>query len=225
MRISVLIPAFNASATLSETLDSVAAQTLPPAEVIVVDDGSIDGTARIAAEHRLQPRVIDQPHSGAAAGLNLGIRHAEGECLAFLDADDLWPADKLRLQADCLAAHRRIDAVLGRVASFVCPSVRKSAASRLIVPQDPQPGWVSGTVLIRATVMRRVGPFAEDLSNGFVIDWFDRARAAGVRFQMLETVVLRRRLHPGSLSARSQASDASMVEMARRAIARRRQAG
>lgn len=224
MRISVVIPAYNASATLSETLDSVAAQTLPPDEVIVVDDGSTDSTASIADEHRLQPRLINKPHSGAAASMNLGVRIAAGECLAFLDADDLWSADKSRLQADYLAEHGEIDAVLGHFASFVCPSAPASAARRFVVPPDPQPGWLSGTLLIRADVMRRVGPIAEDLSIGYAIDWFDRARAASVRFHMLKSVVLRRRLHPGSLATRSLARDAGMVEMARRAIARRRQA-
>jgi hypothetical protein len=64
--------------------------------------------------------------------------------------------------------------------------------------------------------------FAEDLSNGFAIDWLDRARKAGICFHMIETVLLHRRLHPGSLSARNRQSDAAMLEMARRAIARRR---
>jgi glycosyltransferase involved in cell wall biosynthesis len=225
MRISVIIPAYNASATLFETLDSVAAQTLPPDEVILVDDGSTDSTARIAAGHRLQPRLINKPHSGAAASMNLGVRSAAGECLAFLDADDLWSADKSRLQADYLAEHDQIDAVLGHFASFVCPSVPASARRRFVVSPDPQPGWLAGTMLIRADAMRRVGSLAEDLSNGYAIDWFDRAKAAGVRFHMADEVVLRRRLHPGSLGARGQTSDAAMVEMARRAIARRRPAG
>jgi len=225
MRISVVVPAYNACATLSETLDSVAAQSLLPDEVVVVDDGSTDATASIAAGHRLQPRLISKPHSGAAAATNLGIRSAAGEWLAFLDADDLWSADKLRLQAGYLAAHDRIDAVLGQFAAFICPTVPHSASGRFVVPPDPQPGWLTGTMLIRSDVMRRVGSFAEDLSNGYAIDWFDRARTAGVRFHMADNVVLRRRLHPGSLGARNRASDAAMVETARRAIARRRREG
>lgn len=223
MRISVVIPAWNAAATLRETLDSVAAQTRPPDEVVVVDDGSTDATAGIVAAHPLRPRLVAKPHSGAPATMNLGIASATGDCLAFVDADDLWPADKLRMQAEYLVGHDEVDAVLGHFVSFVCPSVPEAAAGRFVVPPEPQPGWLSGTLLIRAEVLRRVGPFAEDLSNGFAIDWFDRARAAGVRFHMPATVVLRRRLHPGSLAARSRASDAAMLEMARRAIARRRQ--
>lgn len=223
MRISLIIPAWNAAATLAETLDSVASQTLQPGEVIVVDDGSEDATVQIARTHRLQPELIRKAHSGAPATLNAGIRQASGDCLAFLDADDLWPADKLQRQAAMLTAQSDLDAVLGLVQSFVCPSVPPTEAARFVVPPAPQPGWLTGALLVRASASQRVGLFAEDLSNGFAIDWFDRARTAGLRFQMLDEVVLQRRLHPGSLAARNRNSDAAMLEMARRAIARRRQ--
>ncbi|NTV95556.1 MAG: glycosyltransferase family 2 protein [Thiobacillus sp.] len=223
MRISVVIPAWNAAATLAETLASVAAQTRPADEVIVVDDGSTDATAEIASAHPLRPRVIRKAHSGAPATLNLGIAEATGDCLAFLDADDLWPAGKLAEQAAILVARSELDGVLGLVEAFVCPSVSAAEAGRFAVPPAPQPGWLTGALLIRGAAFARVGRFAEDLSNGFAIDWFDRARAAGLAFYMPDTVMLRRRLHPGSLAARNRGSDSAMLEMARRAIARRRQ--
>jgi hypothetical protein len=68
-------------------------------------------------------------------------------------------------------------------------------------------------------------PFAEDLSAGYFIDWYDRARAAGLVFGMMPSVVLHRRIRPGSLSHRSHKRDVAMVEMARRAIERRRRPG
>lgn len=224
MRISVVIPAWNAAATLAETLASLAAQTRPADQVIVVDDGSSDATGALAEAHPLRPRVIRKAHAGAAAAMNLGVAEAAGDWLAFIDADDLWPAGKLALQAAILTGRAEVDAVLGHVESFVCPRVPVAAAGRFVVPPAPQPGWMSGTLLIRAAAFARVGRFAEDLSNGFAIDWFDRARAAGIRFLMVEDVLLRRRLHPGSLGARNRSSDAALLEMARRAIARRRQA-
>ncbi|MDD5364665.1 MAG: glycosyltransferase family A protein [Gallionellaceae bacterium] len=223
MRISVVIPAWNAAATLAETLDCVAAQSRPADEVIVVDDGSTDASAEIAVSHPLRLRLLRKAHSGAPATMNLGVASATGDCLAFLDADDLWPADKLQRQADILAARPDLDGVLGHFESFVCPSVPAVEAGRFVVPSAPQPGWLTGTLLVRTEAFARVGHFAEDLSNGFAIDWFDRARAAGLGFAMLDAVLLRRRLHPGSLAARNRGSDAAMLEMARRAIARRRQ--
>jgi len=225
MRISVVIPAYNAAATLAETLTSLAAQNRPADEVIVVDDGSSDATARLAERHPLRPRLISKQHSGAAMTLNLGVAAATGDYIAFIDADDLWPVDKLRLQAGLLDAHAKIDAVLGHVVPFVCPSVSASEVGRFVVPPAPQPGWLTGTLLIRSEAMNRVGCFAADLSNGFAIDWFDRARVAGISFRMMDDVLLRRRLHPGSLAARNRGSDAALLEMARRAIARRRQTG
>jgi glycosyltransferase involved in cell wall biosynthesis len=222
MMISTIIPAYNAAETLAETLDSIAAQTLATDEVIVVDDGSGDSTPRLAGAHPLRPTVLAKPHSGAASSLNLGIGGARGSYLAFLDADDLWTPDKLRMQYDFLDAHPEIGGVTGLVVQFASPGMADAEAGRFVIPAEPQPGWLSGALLVRASVFSRVGAFSEDLSNGFVIDWFDRARSAGIRFHMLREVLLRRRIRAGSLAARNSGSDAAMLEMARRAILRRR---
>jgi glycosyltransferase involved in cell wall biosynthesis len=98
--VSVVIPLYQAAAYVSETLDSVAAQTAPPAEVIVVDDGSRDGGAEVARAHPLGPVVLSQSNAGPAAARNAGIRAAGGELIAFLDADDLWHPEKLARQLE-----------------------------------------------------------------------------------------------------------------------------
>ena len=97
MKISVVIPAYNASAFLPRCLESVFAQTLKPDEVIVVDDGSTDNTGSVAAE--LGAKVVLQENSGPSAARNTGIQNAAGEWIALLDADDLWAPEKLELQA------------------------------------------------------------------------------------------------------------------------------
>ena len=222
MRISVVIPAWNAAQTLAETLDSVAAQTLLATEVIVADDGSDDATAMVARQHPLCPTVLQLTHAGVAATTNAAIRQASGDCLAFIDADDLWPPGKLAAQAELLGQRPDIDASLGMFSSFVCPRTDIRLRERFVVPATAQPGWLTGTLCLRREVFSRVGLFSEDLSNGFAIDWFDRARKAGIQFHMTDETLLLRRLHPGSLSARNQRSDGAMLEMARRAIARRR---
>lgn len=223
--VSIIIPAWNAAKTLSDTLDSLSAQSLGAAEVIVVDDGSTDGTATIAEGHALRPTVHRRPHAGVAAATNAGIRASQARYLAFVDADDLWSPDKLAIQIKLLNSQPDIDAVLGLFDSFVCPRTPPHLRARFVVPAQAQPGWLTGTLCVRSSVFSRLGMFAEDLSNGFAIDWFDRARKAGICFHMIETVLLHRRLHPGSLSARNRQSDAAMLEMARRAIARRRSPG
>ena len=103
--VSVVIPAYNAQATLAQTLASVLAQTLDAWEAIVVDDGSTDGTAAIVAAFAARdPRVrcITGAHRGVSAARNLGIAAARGSLVAFLDADDLWQAGKLSEALDVL---------------------------------------------------------------------------------------------------------------------------
>jgi glycosyltransferase involved in cell wall biosynthesis len=100
--VSVVIPAYNATAFLAETLASVFAQTLPPAEIIVVDDGSTDDTANVA--RNLGVTVISRANGGISAARNSGVRAARSEYVALLDADDLWMPEKLEVQVAALAA-------------------------------------------------------------------------------------------------------------------------
>jgi glycosyltransferase involved in cell wall biosynthesis/O-antigen/teichoic acid export membrane protein len=96
IKISVVIPAYNAERFLPRCLKSIFAQTLKPAEIIVVDDGSTDNTATLAA--KLGARVLSKTNSGAADARNYGIKNASGEWIALIDADDLWAPDKLERQ-------------------------------------------------------------------------------------------------------------------------------
>ena len=105
--VSVIIPAFNAEATLQATLESVLAQTHPALEIIVVDDGSSDGTAALVETlGRTEPRLvlIRQENAGVAAARNAGLARARGDYVAWLDADDLWHPTKLAKQLAVFAA-------------------------------------------------------------------------------------------------------------------------
>jgi glycosyltransferase involved in cell wall biosynthesis len=90
MLFSVIIPTYNRAALLCTALDSVFAQTFTDYEVIVVDDGSTDGTAAMVASYGGRVRYFQQQNKGPGAARNLGAQHATGEYLAFLDSDDLW---------------------------------------------------------------------------------------------------------------------------------------
>jgi len=96
--VSAIIPTYNRAPLLGRALDSVYAQTRPPDEIIVVDDGSSDSTRRMIADHFPQVHYLHQRNAGVSAARNYGIQAASGDWLAFLDSDDVWLPDKLAMQ-------------------------------------------------------------------------------------------------------------------------------
>jgi glycosyltransferase involved in cell wall biosynthesis len=105
--VSVIVPVHNGAATLEETLGSVAAQTHRDIEILIVDDGSTDGTTRVAERfcaREPRARLIRQPHGGVASARNRGIAEARGAWVAPIDSDDLWHPDKLAAQIEAAAA-------------------------------------------------------------------------------------------------------------------------
>ena len=99
-RVSVVIPAYNSAAFLPETLESVLAQTHPPDEIFVVDDGSTDDTKQVAIRYSPHVTYIRQQNQGVSAARNLGIERSKGNWVCFLDADDLWHTNKLARQLE-----------------------------------------------------------------------------------------------------------------------------
>ena len=97
-RVSVVIPTYNRAWTLGEAIDSALGQTFESFEVLVVDDGSTDGTAKLLGRYGSAVRVLRQTNQGVSAARNAGIRSARGELIALLDSDDLWRPEKLARQ-------------------------------------------------------------------------------------------------------------------------------
>jgi glycosyltransferase involved in cell wall biosynthesis len=114
--IAVVIPAHNAEPFLDETLESVRAQSVPPSEVIVVDDGSTDRTAAIARRHRVI--VLTQRNIGPSEARNAAIRHTAQPWIALLDADDVWRPDKLETQWQAIQACPDVGAVFSDFMEF-----------------------------------------------------------------------------------------------------------
>jgi glycosyltransferase involved in cell wall biosynthesis len=218
--ISVICPAWQAADTLADTLASVRAQIVRPAEVLVVDDGSTDETVKVGKASGAT--VISKPHSGAATALNVGLAASCGELLAFIDADDLWPADKLAAQTEMLESDPSLAGVLGLMQCFLSPEIAPEARTRYRLPDDLQHAWSTGALLVRRKTVEAIGPFDEAMQAGHAVDWFDRGRRLGHVFAMPRRVVLLRRIRSGSLSHRSSQRDAGYALMAWRAVQRRR---
>lgn len=103
--ISVLIPAYNCEATIRSTLDSVLRQTVAPNEILVMNDGSTDGTAAVLESYKDRVKVLAQPNGGVASVRNALAAHATGDILAFLDSDDLWHPKYLEVQRRLVSEH------------------------------------------------------------------------------------------------------------------------
>lgn len=112
-RFSVIIPAYNSQTTLARALDSVLAQSYPAQEIIVVDDGSTDETAEVAARYGDKLRYLRQDNAGVSSARNHGAQIARGDWLAFLDADDWYYPDRLRLHAEWINEDATLDFLTG----------------------------------------------------------------------------------------------------------------
>jgi alpha-1,6-rhamnosyltransferase len=191
--VSVILPVYNAEAFLRETLDSIFALDYEPFEVIVVDDGSTDGSAEIVRADR-RVRFFEQANQGASAARNTGARHARGELLAYVDSDDLVPENKLSLQVGYLLEHPEVACVLGRQEWMNPPE----GLARDVVFGDLD-GIPLMSMVIRADVLRELGDFDEE--QGGDMDMLVRLRARGYRHHVLPEIVLHRRYHGGNLVA------------------------
>jgi glycosyltransferase involved in cell wall biosynthesis len=203
---------YNAERYLAGALDSIVTQTLPPSEIIVVDDGSTDGTSDVLRTYGARVRVIRQQNYGPGSALNVGIAAATGTAFAFLDHDDLWLPDKLRIQSAALSAEENLEAVFGAVQQFASPDLDPETARGYLLPNGPQPGISKNTMLIRRKAFERIGWFDEQYRIADFFEWYARTNLLRLRWRMLPEVVALRRHHPGNTGRRlrSEQTDESM---------------
>ena len=193
--VSAIIPTFNGSKYIRETLDSALRQSYRPLEIIVVDDGSTDGTEAAVAAHAPQVAVITQAHRGHPAARNRGVRAATGEFLSFLDHDDLWEPGAIELQMNCFGNEPGLDLAFGHIQNFFSPEMTAEERRAVSVPLQPLPGLLQGAMLATRKAFDRVGPFSEERDMGDFLDWYGRAMVLGLKTKILPDLVLRRRIH------------------------------
>ena len=199
--ISCIIPVYNGARFLGEALDSILAQTLPPTEIIVVDDGSTDATAEVAAAYAPRVSVVRQANAGPASARNRGIDLATGELISFLDADDLWHKEKLARQLQALTADASAGFCITYLQNFWVEELAEEREQlRDHTFAKPLPGYVCQCLLAHRSVFDTVGRFDESKRLGEDTEWFRRADRAGVVKQILTDVLVHRRIHVESIT-------------------------
>jgi glycosyltransferase involved in cell wall biosynthesis len=201
--VSVIIPVYNGTRYLRAALESVFAQTYRPFEVIIVDDGSVDDSGVIAQSFP-DVHYIHQANQGVASARNNGIDAARGEFLAFLDQDDLWKPEKLKLQVDCLLSNLDLGYTLTQQQFFLDPGAALPAWFRKELFASVHTGWVLGTLVVRRTTLEKVGNFATGYSAANDSDWFFRAKAAEIPMSVVPELLLLKRIHAANESARAK---------------------
>lgn len=216
--VSFITPAYNAAATIDETIRSVRAQTSPSWELLIIDDGSSDDTlAKAQAWAAQDPRILamSKTNGGPAEARNFGLARARGEWLAFLDADD-WLAptfiDDMLAHGDgadvLVAAHDRVGPTgepMGRAPAPVLPDAFAILARRCpIVPV---------AAVVRAAIARRIGGFDPTVVSSEDWQFWQRAARCGARFRTVPKSLSYYRMLPGSLSRRTERYAADAVRV------------
>jgi len=218
--VSVVLPVFDGERFLAEAIESALAQTWPAVEVVVVDDGSADRSAEIAASYPV--RLLRQDNSGVAAARNRGVEAAAGGLLAFLDQDDLWLPEKLERQAERLL----------EAEADLCVCEMEVFAEPGFDPERMNEAWAGGshlatqlgTVLVRRGAFERIGPFDTSYRTISDTDWFLRARDLGVEIVHVRECLQRYRLHGGNDSASAGGMRRETARALAASIARKREA-
>ena len=217
--VTVVMPAHNAERFIAEALASALAQTYAPVELIVVDDGSTDRTAQIAAAHGI--KALTQARGGPAAARNAGLERARGEYWAILDADDLMPPEALERQVAELERDPELAMAFGMTEAFVTPGEPRPAHWNPAWDDGPFP-WHTTAMLARRQLLQLVGRFDPARRFAEDMDWLARAKAAGARAGQFDHLVLRYRVHQGNSTSDTEAVDREMLSVLRASARRQR---
>jgi glycosyltransferase involved in cell wall biosynthesis len=177
--VSVIIHTYNNEKFIAETVESVLNQTYRDYEIIVVDDGSVDGTRDALKPYMQKIRYHYKENGGIASAKNAGIKLSQTEYVAFLDHDDLWVSDKLQLQMECFMENPQVGLVYAKYTSF------RDGKELRTKPEKGYSGWIfkellaksfiqTSTVVVKMECLNAVGPYDESFSLGDEYDMFLR---------------------------------------------------
>jgi glycosyltransferase involved in cell wall biosynthesis len=225
--VSVIIPVYNYDRYLGEAIASVLSQTHQYLEVIVVDDGSTDQSGEVARSFAGRGvRYCHQVHAGIGPARNKGVELARGDFLAFLDADDRWPEEKLERQLSAFDNDPVLEMVFGQALQLQNgPDWESGVKDKKPAVASMVPGMVPGTMLIKRAAYFRVGKFQGDWKVGEFIDWYARAVELQIRSLVLPDLLLWRRIHDSNQGVRERQSVSDYARVLKASLDRRRAEG
>jgi len=222
--VSVIVPVHNGEQFVARALRSIAAQTHPAVETIVVDDGSTDASRDVVATFPAV-RLISQAHGGVARARNTGVAASTGTLVAFLDQDDVWLPHKLERQVAYLAADAEADLVLVRQRPVVEPGASPMASQAPDRVYGDIGGVLPPTMLLRRETFDRLNGFREELAGSDDADLLFRADEAGRRIDVIDEVLMERHIHAQNQSRQLDVPEALLGIALRRVEARLRDTG
>jgi glycosyltransferase involved in cell wall biosynthesis len=190
----VIIPVWNGQQYLAEAVTSVLEQGYAPVEIIVVDDGSTDRTARVAADFKDHVKYIYQSNQGPAAARNKGLEIARGDVIGFLDADDQWQKKSLISMLEGINQSPGTEIVMGKIRLWRLKEDKSEEFS------EPGIALCNGCALFRKEVFYKVGLFDSALRYGEDLEWFMRARERKVSILVLDQIFLLYRQHQSNMT-------------------------
>ena len=225
--VSVIIPVYNYDRYLGEAIESVLSQTYRRLEVIVVDDGSTDQSGEVARSFDGRGvRYCHQDHAGIGPARNSGVELAQGEFIAFLDADDRWPEEKTERQLRAFESDPALEMCFGQAVQLQNGLEWEAAVKEKKLPAAGLvPGMVPGTMLIKRAAFFRVGKFQGDWKVGEFIDWYARAVELQIRSVVLPDLFLWRRIHDSNQGVRERQSVSDYARVLKAKLDRKRMMG
>jgi glycosyltransferase involved in cell wall biosynthesis len=221
VQISVIVPIFNGALYINEAIKSLLSQEIDNLEILIIDDGSTDNFESqldCFGDPRLQ--IIKQVNSGAAEARNNGIRKARGEFIAFLDADDIWAPNKLKIQLEQIRGCKDVNMVYCHIKEFYDESI--NGYNEVQKGVKTFKGYSPIALLISKKDFLRVGYFQSKWKVAEFIDWYDRAKSAGLSEIMLPDVLAFRRIHSGNIGRMNRPNANQYLAVLKESLDRKR---
>jgi glycosyltransferase involved in cell wall biosynthesis len=212
VKVSVIIPVYNGERHLRAALESVFAQTYPLHEIVTVDDGSTDSSPEILRSYGDRLTVIRQDNQGVAVARNTGLSHATGDAIAFLDQDDLWPADRTQILVEALDSDPEAEVIVGLAAVRY---ERTSPPAYRWEVETTHREYLLGSQIIRARVFDALGKLNTNVGYADDTDFLFHRLEHKMKAGRLDEVTLIYRMHDNNTSFPRDPSRSHMLSALR----------